>query len=172
MLIGCTSISPQSLESENRWGSRSYPRPSPEKVSWRSVFWRGGLYKMVLFLSRQYTPTSKAGSIDPQRWFWAILTTWPLICGAWAASWLSCTQATLCSPGRMKWSSWPASWRWGGGLRCPRRASLHSETLGYNRVTVGQWPLYFLLLLDVSWKYFWNYMPLCTLLSFYLTFLS
>lgn len=32
-------------------------------------------------------------------------------CGLWAASWQSCTQATRCSRGRTRWSSWPASWR-------------------------------------------------------------
>ena len=32
-------------------------------------------------------------------------------CGLWGASWRSCTLATRCSRGRMRWNSWRASWR-------------------------------------------------------------
>lgn len=89
--------------------------PSPEKASWRRMLWGGERFPLwgFSFFSVQCIHISKAGSTDPQRWFWATPTIWPLTCGAWAVSWRSCTRATLCSLGRMKWSSWPASWRWG-----------------------------------------------------------
>ena len=66
MLVGCTFISLQTLESERGWGVL-VTLDLHLKCPWRSVFWKGGFYMIVLFLSPQYTLTSKAGSIDPQR---------------------------------------------------------------------------------------------------------
>lgn len=67
----------------------------------------------------QCTLIFRVASTVHRRWFWVCLTLCPLTCGAWAASWQSCTRDTHCTLARMKWNNWPASWRYSECLLHP-----------------------------------------------------
>ena len=60
-----------------------------------------------------------------QRLSWVCPTAWPLTCGPWVVSWLSCTPAIRCSLVRTRWSNWPVSWRY-SAFQTPRLWMRHS----------------------------------------------